>query len=166
LNCKNQIGDQKLKEVPHSETLSAMCGRDARSVSEEKGNAAIYTQVLRLAPNHWALATMQHPRGGKIMTSKRRRLPNRRSCFLSELRAIRRCRHVRQPFISHDAISAELDDRLAARTEFHAKKFLLTVRLLTELLRRAAEIDPEAASLLSVHPRNVDGAILLVHLRG
>jgi len=46
-NCKNQIGDQKLKEVPHSETLSAMCGRDARSVSEEKGNAAIYTQVLR-----------------------------------------------------------------------------------------------------------------------
>ena len=26
-----------------------MCGRDTRSVSEEKGNAAIYTQVLRLA---------------------------------------------------------------------------------------------------------------------
>ena len=123
-NCKNQIGDQKLKEVPHSETLSAMCGRDARSVSEEKGNAAIYTQVLRLAPNHWALATMQHPRGGKIMTSKRRRLPNRRSCFLSELRAIRRCRHVRQPFVSHDAISAELDDRLAARTEFQCKEIL------------------------------------------
>jgi hypothetical protein len=72
LIVKNQIGDQKLKEVPHSETLSAMCGRDARSVSEEKGNAAIYTQVLRLAPNHWALATIQHPRGGKIMTSKRR----------------------------------------------------------------------------------------------
>jgi hypothetical protein len=72
LIVKNQIGDQKLKEVPHSETLSAMCGRDARSVSEEKGNAAIYTQVLRLAPNHWALATIQHPRGGEIMTSKRR----------------------------------------------------------------------------------------------
>ena len=66
-NCKNKIGDQKLKEVPHSETLSAMCGRDARSVSEEKGNAAIYTQVLRLAPNHWALATTQHPKGRKIM---------------------------------------------------------------------------------------------------
>ena len=66
-NCKNQIGDQKLKEVPHSETLSAMCGRDARSVSEEKGNAAIYTQVLRLASNHWALATTQHPKGRKIM---------------------------------------------------------------------------------------------------
>ena len=40
---------------------------------------------------------------------------------------------------------------------------MLTVRLLTELLRRAAEIDPEAASLLSVHPKNADGAILLVH---
>ena len=29
----------------------------------------------------------------------------------------------------------------------------------TELLRRAAETDPEVASLLSVHPRNVDAAI-------
>ena len=36
----------------------------------------------------------------------------------------------------------------------------------TQLLRRAAEIDPEAASLLSEHPRNVDGAILLVRLLG
>ena len=36
----------------------------------------------------------------------------------------------------------------------------------TELLCRAAETDPEAASLLSVHSRNVDGAILLVHLLG
>jgi hypothetical protein len=39
---------------------------------------------------------MQHPRGGKIMTSKRRKLPNRRSCFLfriegyDELSALRR----------------------------------------------------------------------------
>ena len=49
---------------------------------------------------------------------------------------------------------------------FSAKKFLLTVRLPTELLRRAAETDRGVASLLSVHPRNADGAILLVHLRG
>ena len=34
------------------------------------------------------------------------------------------------------------------------------------LLRRAAETDREAANLLSVHPRSVDGAILLVHLLG
>ena len=34
----------------------------------------------------------------------------------------------------------------------------------TELLRRAAETDPEVAILLSVHPRNAGGAILLVHL--
>ena len=54
-----------------------MYGRDARSVSKEKGSAAIYTQVLRLAVNHWALATMQPRRGGKIMTSKRRKSPNR-----------------------------------------------------------------------------------------
>ncbi len=36
---------------------------------------------------------------------------------------------------------------------------------LTELLRRAVETDPEVASLLSRHQRNVDGAILLVRLR-
>jgi hypothetical protein len=36
----------------------------------------------------------------------------------------------------------------------------------TQLLRRAAETDPEAANLLSGHPRNADGAILLVHLFG
>ena len=35
----------------------------------------------------------------------------------------------------------------------------------TELLRRAVETDPEVASLLSRHPRNVDDAILLVRLR-
>jgi len=32
----------------------------------------------------------------------------------------------------------------------------------TELLCRAAETDPEAASLLSAHPRNVDGVTLLL----
>jgi hypothetical protein len=37
--------------------------------------------------------------------------------------------------------------------------------LSTALLRRAAEIDPEVAILLSRHPRNVDGVISLVHLR-
>jgi hypothetical protein len=36
----------------------------------------------------------------------------------------------------------------------------------TELVRRAAETDPEVTSLLSVHPRNADGAILLVHRLG
>ena len=36
----------------------------------------------------------------------------------------------------------------------------------TEPLCRAAETDPEVASLLEVHPRNADGAILLVHLLG
>jgi hypothetical protein len=79
LNWKDQIGDQKLKELLRCEAHIAMGGRDPRSLSKEKGNAA---SQLRLAPNHWALATMQHPRSGKIMTSKRRRLPNRRSCFL------------------------------------------------------------------------------------
>jgi hypothetical protein len=34
------------------------------------------------------------------------------------------CRHVQQPSVSHDAISAELDDRLAARTEFQCKGIL------------------------------------------
>jgi hypothetical protein len=36
----------------------------------------------------------------------------------------------------------------------------------TELLCCAAETDPEAASLLLVHPRSADGAILLVHPLG
>jgi hypothetical protein len=95
---------KKLKELLRSETKFAMCGKNARSLSKERDNAAIQINALTTV---WQLAL-----------------------------------------------------------NFSAKKFLLTVRLLTELLRRAAEIDPEAASLLSVHPRNVDGAILLVHLRG
>jgi hypothetical protein len=36
----------------------------------------------------------------------------------------------------------------------------------TELLHRVAETGPEAVSLLLVHPRNVDGAILRVRLLG
>jgi hypothetical protein len=59
-----------------------VCGKNARFLSKEKGDAASQIRYLRLAPNHWVVATMQHPRGGKIMTSKRRKLPNRRSCFL------------------------------------------------------------------------------------
>ena len=50
--------------------------------------------------------------------------------------------------------------------EFSAKQFFADrPPASTELLRRAEETDPEAASLLSEHPRNVDGAILLVRLR-
>ncbi len=51
--------------------------------------------------------------------------------------------------------------------EFSAKQFFADRwSASTELLRRAVEIDPEATSLLSRHPRNVDGAILLVRQRG
>jgi hypothetical protein len=73
---------------------------------------------------------------------------------------------VPQPPVSRNAISAERDNCLAARTEFSAKRFVDRPPASTELSRRAAETDPEAASLLSAHPRNVDGVILLVHLRG
>jgi hypothetical protein len=66
--------------------------KNARSLSKEKGDAAIQIKCLRLAPNHWALATMQHPRGGKIMTSKRRKLPNQRSCFLFRIEGYGSCR--------------------------------------------------------------------------
>jgi hypothetical protein len=85
------------------------------------------------------------------MTSKRRKLSNRGSCFLFRIEGDGSCRQlveaipkpllvvvvsrervcprtksvrVPQPSISHDshdAISAELDDRLAARTEFQCK---------------------------------------------
>jgi len=52
-------------------------------------------------------------------------------------------------------------------TEFSAKQFFADFpSASTELLRRAAETDPETASPLSVHPRNVDDAILLVRLLG
>jgi hypothetical protein len=51
--------------------------------------------------------------------------------------------------------------------EFSAKQFFAgRPPASTELSQRAAETDPEAASLLSEHPRNVDGAILLVRLLG
>ena len=62
------------------------------------------------------------------MTSKPRKLPNRRSCFLFRIEGYGSCRHVRQPSISHDAISAELDDRLPARTEFQCKRILCVAR--------------------------------------
>ena len=52
-------------------------------------------------------------------------------------------------------------------TEFSAKQFFADFpSASTELLRRAAETDPETASPLSVHPRNVDDAILSVHPLG
>jgi hypothetical protein len=78
IDWKDQIGDQKLKDPLRCEAHIATCGRGARSVSKEN-NATICSC---LAPNHRVVATMQHPRDGKIMTSKRRKLPNRRSCFL------------------------------------------------------------------------------------
>ena len=69
--------------------------------------------------------------------------------------------------IARDAISAVQDNFLAAHSEFSAKQFFADrPPASTELLCRAAETDPEAASLISVHPRSADGAILLVHLRG
>jgi hypothetical protein len=66
-----------------------------------------------------------------------------------------------------DAIGAEQDNCLAANTEFSAKAlFGENPPSSTELLRRAAETHREVANLLSEHPRNDDGVILLVHLRG
>jgi hypothetical protein len=45
---------------------------------------------------------------------------------------------------------------------FSAKqRFAGRPTVLTELLRRAAETDPEVASLLCEHPGNADGATLL-----
>ena len=41
-------------------------------------------------PSHWALATMQPRRGGKIMTSKRRKLPNQRCCSLFQIEGYER----------------------------------------------------------------------------
>jgi hypothetical protein len=82
----------KQKGLLYPKTQFAMYGRDARSVSKEKGSAAIYTQVLRLAANHWALETMQPRRGGKIMTSKRRKSP----VPSSKLKAMRGCWQLRR----------------------------------------------------------------------
>jgi hypothetical protein len=52
LNWKDQIGDQKLKEPLRYEVHITMGGKDARSPSKEKGNAATQIKRLRLAPNH------------------------------------------------------------------------------------------------------------------
>jgi hypothetical protein len=144
-----------------------MCGRDVRSVSKEKGNAATYTQVLRLAPSHWALATMQPRRDSKIMTSKRRKLSNRRPCFLFRIEGMEAVG------CTATICFARRYQRRARMTvwqlalNFSAKEFFADCPPASiGLLRRAAETDREAANLLSVHPRSVDGAILLVHLLG
>jgi hypothetical protein len=77
------------------------------------------------------------------------------------------CNNATEARIARDAISAEPDSCLAVRTEFSAKQFVGDhLPASNELLCRASETDHEAASLLSVHPKNADGAILLVHLRG
>jgi hypothetical protein len=96
LNWKVQIGYQKLKELLHSETQLAMCGRDARSLSKEKGNAAIYIQALRLVTNQWRVTTLQSHRDSKVMTWNRRKPLNQRSCFLFRIEGYGRCRHVRR----------------------------------------------------------------------
>jgi hypothetical protein len=109
INWKNQINDQKLKELLHLETQFAMCGRDARSVSKEKGNAAIYIQALRLVTNQWRVTTLQSHRDSKVMTWNRRKLRNRWFCFLFRIEGYeklsastsRRCRNpvvVEPPF--------------------------------------------------------------------
>ena len=67
-----------------------MGGRNARSLSKEKGDAATQIKCLRLAPNHWVVATTRPHRDSKIMTSKRRKLPNRRSCFLFRIEGYER----------------------------------------------------------------------------
>jgi hypothetical protein len=41
---------QKLKELLRSETQFAMCGKNARLLSKERGNAVIQIKRLRLAP--------------------------------------------------------------------------------------------------------------------
>jgi hypothetical protein len=61
---------------------------------------------------------------------------------------------------SRDPTIANTSTRLSAENFFHRSPAS------TGLLRRAAETDREAANLLSVRPRNADGAILLVHLLG
>jgi hypothetical protein len=126
-----------------------MGGRNARSVSKEKGNAAIQIKCLCMAHSRWVVATMQHPRGGKIMTSKRRKPPNQRSCFLFRIEGYGSCRHVRQPSVSHDAISTEQTTAWRVAVNFNAKQFFADrTPPSTGLLRRAAETDRGVASLL------------------
>jgi hypothetical protein len=103
-NWKNQMGHQKLRGPIQSERQFAIFGRNERAPSEPNASAASQIIYLRLAPNHRALATMLPRRDAKIMTSKRRKLPNRRSCFLFRIEGYGSCRNVRQPSVSHDAI--------------------------------------------------------------
>jgi len=92
LGWRNQWNGQKLKERLRCE---AQGGSNARSLSKEKADAAM---SLRLAPNPCALATMQHPRGDKIMTSKRRKSPKQRSCFHFRIEGYGSYRHVNHLF--------------------------------------------------------------------
>jgi hypothetical protein len=65
-----------------------------------------------------------------------------------------------------DAVSAKPKNWLAVCIEFSAKQFFAERPLAsTGLSPRAAETDREVASLLSVHPRSADVAILLFHLQ-
>ena len=46
-------------------------------------------QPLRMAPNHWLVATLQSRRDKKVMTSDPRRSPDQRSCFLFRIEELR-----------------------------------------------------------------------------
>ena len=58
-----------------------MRGRDARSVSKEKGDAATYIRLLRLAADQWRVTMVQPRRDSKVATWYRRKPPKLRSCF-------------------------------------------------------------------------------------
>src|SRR6516165_3517842 len=72
------------------------------------------------------------------------------------------CSTDRQDYGAFQGAAATLDLGRVSAKQFFADRPPAS----TEPLRRAAETGPEAASLHSTHPGNVDGAILLVHLLG
>jgi hypothetical protein len=110
LNWKNQMDGQKLKELSHSETQLAVCSRDTQSLSERKRSAATQIKYLQLPANHCVEVTGHSRRDSKVIAWNRRKPPNQRSCFLSELKAARSYRHLRRGHaesIRRDAASAE-----------------------------------------------------------
>ena len=65
---------------------------------------ATQIKCLRMAHNHWVVAMMQPPRDGKTMTSKHRKPPNQRCCFLFRIEGYESCRRLRlraRPSASH-----------------------------------------------------------------
>src|SRR6202035_1678600 len=54
--------------------------------------------------HHWVVAMMHPPRDGKMMTSKHRKPPNQRCCFLFRIEGYESCRRLRlraRPSASH-----------------------------------------------------------------